>query len=751
MMLYRDFLEAGYPVFGLNGLTKDRLCTCGNPKCTAFYKHPLVKNWQHTPLFSDEQLEAGEMAGQFDTGYGILINGLIVVDIDERNGGVESYERLINDIPEIASCEFVVKTGSGGNSKHMFFKAPSGVSLSQHVSKYKGIDFKSSGFVVGAGSMHISGNRYEVLYGTPYDISDAPDGLIELLKHTDKHRSIVGGETIDITDAEIIDMLGYIDPDCEHEQWIRVGMAIHHSTNGAGFDLWNDWSAKGTKYPSYDVLSNRWHSFGKSANLVSLGTLIHYAESNGFSKSVEFDSNIEWENEEEISTVQVDLLRPPSLVGRIAKWINDASLYPREHLAVASALMAVSLCGGMRYYFEVDGKRTISNMFAFGIAGSGTGKDDIFNNTGEILRQVGVSSCMHGGIKSEQEIVRNLLDHQAAFYIIDEMGEVLAKIAGAREKSGSSPYLEGVIKEFMDIYSKSNSFKLINGDVKKKQKQDLQAELKGLQKLKEDNEITAHQLDRLNKLPEAIKSADNGIEKPFLHVFGLSTPEKFSQVMTQDMAVSGFMGRAFLAIEANNVPDKKKVKKDMDEFNKICLTLSELYGSAGYSENPYRVEKLSDSVEIPITKEALKIMDDAYNYFHEWAKAEEENKGLTAIPLRGSELVAKISLTLAIPEGVCTEEHAIWAFEFVKNDIKRKINMVRTNDKIDKSDALIAKIQSIVSKDFGLTDGMVNAKLRAYKKEDIAKGLELLIQHNYIKKEEYTNEKGRKVIKYFEC
>ena len=252
-------------------------------------------------------------------------------------------------------------------------------------------------------------------------------------------------------------------------------------------------------------------------------------------------------------------------------------------------------------------------------------------------------------------------------------------------------------------------------------------------------------------MPEVIKSADNGIEKPFLHVFGLSTPEKFSQVMTQDMAVSGFMGRAFLAIEANNVPDKKKVKKDMDEFNKICLTLSELYGSAGYSENPYRVEKLSDSVEIPITKEALKIMDDAYNYFHEWAKAEEENKGLTAIPLRGSELVAKISLTLAIPEGVCTEEHAIWAFEFVKNDIKRKINMVRTNDKIDKSDALIAKIQSIVSKDFGLTDGMVNAKLRAYKKEDIAKGLELLIQHNYIKKEEYTNEKGRKVIKYFEC
>lgn len=52
------------------------------------FKHPLVSNWQQTPLFSDEQIEVGELAGQFDTGYGILVNGLIVIDVDERNGGV---------------------------------------------------------------------------------------------------------------------------------------------------------------------------------------------------------------------------------------------------------------------------------------------------------------------------------------------------------------------------------------------------------------------------------------------------------------------------------------------------------------------------------------------------------------------------------------------------------------------------------------------------------------------------------------
>lgn len=198
-MMYREFLEAGYPVFGLNGVTKNNHCTCGNPKCAALFKHPLVSNWQHTPLFSDEQLDAGEQAGQFDTGYGVLVNGLIVVDVDERNGGVESYTQLIEDIPEITQSEFVVRSGSGGNSKHIFFKAPKNVPLQSHITKYKGIDFKSSGFVVGAGSRHISGNTYDVLYGTPYDITDAPTKLIELLRKKETNRSTFNGTVIDLT------------------------------------------------------------------------------------------------------------------------------------------------------------------------------------------------------------------------------------------------------------------------------------------------------------------------------------------------------------------------------------------------------------------------------------------------------------------------------------------------------------------------------------------------------------------------
>jgi hypothetical protein len=54
-------------------------------------------------------------------------------------------------------------------------------------------------------------------------------------------------------------------PDCDYDEWIRVGMALHDGTQGdqAGFDVWREWS-KGIKrapYPGDVVLKSHWLSF----------------------------------------------------------------------------------------------------------------------------------------------------------------------------------------------------------------------------------------------------------------------------------------------------------------------------------------------------------------------------------------------------------------------------------------------------------------------------------------------------------
>jgi hypothetical protein len=288
-MMHRDFWEAGHRIFGLYQFRGNR-CGCGNADCKAVGKHPLVSNWQHTPEWDAEQIEAMEMAGQFDMGFGVLIRGLLVIDVDARNGGVDSYLRLQNDYSEIEKAGLIVSTGSGGGSKHVYFSVSPDIALVQKHADYPGIDFKSSGYVVGPGSLHVSGARYAVEYGSPEDIDTAPDDLIALLKKPERHRSEVGGQVIDVSHADLAEMLSHVDADSDHETWVRCGMAVHHASAGTAFEVWDRWSSKGGKYPGSDVLAKRWHSFGKAANPVTLGTLTHYAEQGGWRASVTFDT-----------------------------------------------------------------------------------------------------------------------------------------------------------------------------------------------------------------------------------------------------------------------------------------------------------------------------------------------------------------------------------------------------------------------------------------------------------------------------
>ena len=291
-MIYRQYQDAGFRIFGLYGANQHGVCLCDNPQCTAPYKHPIAKGWQHTPEWDDDQLTAMELAGHFDTGFGVLCNGFIVVDIDARNGGVDSYQQLNEDLGgSLLTAGMIVRTGSGGGSRHLYFKAPAGISLQTKLTKYPGIDFKSSGYVVGAGSLHASGARYELLEGTPDDIEDAPQALVDLLARPETHRTSVNDRLVDITDNDLEEMLRFVKPDCDYDEWVRVGMAIHHSTNGAGFEIWDEWSSKGAKYPGSKNLSKRWDSFGKTDRPVTLGTLAHYAEMNGWQWPVEFMSD----------------------------------------------------------------------------------------------------------------------------------------------------------------------------------------------------------------------------------------------------------------------------------------------------------------------------------------------------------------------------------------------------------------------------------------------------------------------------
>lgn len=759
-MKHREYIEAGHRVFGLWEITPENTCGCGNPQCpdSAAGKHPRASNWQNTPEWSDEQLETLEEMGHFQTGFGVVVDGLLIIDVDERNGGVDSFAKLCEQIPEVSSAGMIVRTGSGGQSRHLYFKLPRQIALRQSLEQYKGIDFKSSGYVVGAGSLHTSGNRYELVYGSLDDIDDAPEALIEALKKPERHRAIMNGEHVDISEQEIAEMLSYVDSGASHEVWYRCGMAVHHATGGAGFDIWDKWSSTSEKYPGSDILARRWHSFGKSGNPVTLGTLSHYAEEGGWKQSVEFVSNIAWhdesgapaEGEKEIDLSGIDLLRPPGFAGKICDWINGRNRYSRESLSVAASLATISSVAGMRYIDPLDG--ITPNLFLFGVAGSATGKESVLKSHQDLLRSAGVSAAVHGGIKSEQEIYRNLTRHQAALYVLDELGEQLTKIQNARNK-GTSAYLEGVVGAFLAIYSKANGHALITGDLKEEIRKAMGGELNALEKRKAENEATQGDEARLLNLKRQMATLDSGLENPYLCLFGLTTPERFGLLMDFDMAVNGFLGRAIIFTEREDNPKSKPrhaiLPSGVPDY--IAATLQQLY-APGISEVSGRIERVGEHVKIATRADAEELLERVANEFWEMAETSKNNTGLTAIPRRGYEQVAKISMILAIPEGLRTVEHVRWAYALVKRDVVDKMNLVNSNNSEDKSDALASLIMGCVTSDHGETIGRIRNRCRKYKKTDVDETIKRLVDAGRMRFEPMNKEgSGRKSEKYFAC
>jgi hypothetical protein len=749
--MHRQFWEAGYRIFELHPIANGK-CGCGRPSCEAVGKHPLISSWQHTPSWSEEQIETMELVGHVQTGYGVLVRGLLVIDIDARNGGTKSYERLLLAVPQIAGAGLIVKTGSGNGSAHLYFKIDEGLALQSHLAEYPGIDFKSSGYVVGPGSLHASGKKYEIAYGSPADIDAAPEALIELLRKPERHRAEVNGQQVDVSHADLADMLKHIDPDCDHEKWVRCGMAVHHATGGTGFDVWDTWSANGTKYPGSAELEKRWHSFGKSANPVTLGTLIYYAEAAGWKQPVEFEEDVSFdESTDDLPFIitGVDLLRPPGLVGQITDWINAQCFRPRERLAVAAALVAVGNIAGLRYTDDMTGVTT--NLFAFCVAGSGTGKEAILGAVSDIHYAAGIQKASHGSIKSEQEIVRDLIYHQAAFFVIDEIGIFLKKIKSAQQRGGAI-YLDGIIGILMSAYSKANGRLLLSGDLKEDTRKKLYQEATQIERQIEDGNTSKAMEQRLQSLRYQADSIDDGLDRPFCSLIGFTTPIEFDTLVDIQNATNGFIGRSLLFRELDTAPKAKNnfVRAKMPE--PLSIALAQLYNCGEYTlEGQQRIENYGDRIKIPSSPKAVDMMSAIRSWFDVFAYSQREETGLEALALRAYELVAKVSLILAVPEGLRTEEHVRWAFALVKRDIHDKTRLVIGNDRAKDSPqlALRARILGLIASDEGETKGYICNRLRAYRKPDIERCLEEMVKSKIVVVSDYKHAGNKSTVKKY--
>ena len=250
-----------------------------------------------------------------------------VIDVDPRNGGAESFERLVADLG-LTNLVPTVLTAGGG--QHYYTKLPAdkvGEKFSKKLRGYEGIDFLTKGaYVLIAGSE---------INGKPYTLNDATFGGVTtprgVLSLASKPNSTVQDDSelgdfagivpvgSDTSEETVKAVLRKIDPDIDYEDWCKVGMALHSWHPVDGLALWDTWSSKGEKYAEGEC-EKKWNSFETNGG-VTLGSIFHLAQEVDKARVAQLVKQIEQSNLSDLegrisrdarklrlSTMQLDLV-----------------------------------------------------------------------------------------------------------------------------------------------------------------------------------------------------------------------------------------------------------------------------------------------------------------------------------------------------------------------------------------------------------------------------------------------------------
>jgi hypothetical protein len=214
---------------------------------------------------SPEQARAW-WADRQDLGIGIALaaSGLVCVDVDPRNGGMETLDAIELEHGRL-DADVLALSGDGG--QHLYYLNELGAHYPGKLGP--GIDLKSHGYMVAPPSVHpITGRRYcwedssDPIQGTVpglppswlRDMARAPAAAPAPLPPAPA--SNIAPERL----ASLVEALPHID--CNpRETWLNVGMAIHNEMPGHdGFELWQRWSQASKKFDLQDQV-RVWRSF----------------------------------------------------------------------------------------------------------------------------------------------------------------------------------------------------------------------------------------------------------------------------------------------------------------------------------------------------------------------------------------------------------------------------------------------------------------------------------------------------------
>jgi len=321
-----------------------------------------------------------------------------------------------------------------------------------------------------------------------------------------------------------------------------------------------------------------------------------------------------------------DLCELPGLGGLWLQAIDRASILPQPELAVGAVLAACGSLIGRRLALG----RGRANLYLFGIAETGHGKDAARDIVKQVLREAALDGLYEEKIKSDSGIVSALVQDPTKLFLLDEAGYLIA----AAHATGAKNFQAGILEVLLQLYT------------------------------------SAHTMWKAGVYADPKKNPT--IDQPHVCMYATSTPGKLFGGFTTESLDGGLLGRCLAVWGATEKPRRRRP-------GPVALDSQLIEGVRAWATQGPRQGSLAsrniDPDQVPIDADALEHFDQATDSLDDLERGELKGQPSKPLFTRVVQTAERIALIRAwcrdqIEPRVMRED-ADWAVRFALQSARR--------------------------------------------------------------------------------
>ena len=224
-------------------------------------------------------------------------NFLVCLDVDMKHASGPTNVAIQRMAKYVKANNMLTEVSVSGRGRHVFLWVQPPKEADQVLPKYKlggGQELEVFGLPNSAGkSVLLSGNAVVGEFQEAVDLYALLQdwGIIEQHQLQEPKPTAPPSQSFDFTqlgsrleDSDLdraVKALHHISPDCDYDQWIELGQALHTEFGEAGLGPWMTWSMAGQKFQGTKDIEIHWKSFHQGKG-VGLGTLYKHAKDAGW-------------------------------------------------------------------------------------------------------------------------------------------------------------------------------------------------------------------------------------------------------------------------------------------------------------------------------------------------------------------------------------------------------------------------------------------------------------------------------------